>query len=181
MNVIPDGLAELVVRVPGGEQATPPGQGLFDMAHLEQPESKPISQVKELLGRLPLLSPFNPWVLCWLLFMLLVLIFMLCEMPVAIFFGQAFYSTYREYFAVTIIYLVCLFALLVNGLVFLSIGFFKEGLLIMQRTRILSRYATHHLICDLLAILVMLAVAASTNINLRYIKVLLLVKIPQLL
>lgn len=114
--------------------------------------------------------------MCWQFMMLIVLWFHLFEIPLVIFFGEVVYlSEFENGWSAGFNYFT-LAVLIVDSLVKLNTGFYRDGLVVLSRKKIIKRYLKLSFWLDSIAISVLIIYIALHNPNVAYLKLLFYVK-----
>jgi len=108
--------------------------------------------------------------------MLIVLWFHLFEIPLVIFFGQAAYSTEFDTFWSLGFNYFTVAALVLDSLIKLNTAYYREGLIVLSRRRILKKYFKLCFWLDAIALVVLIIYLSMRNYQLASFKLLFYVK-----
>lgn len=124
----------------------------------------------------PPYEPETTGLLCWQFMVLVVLWGHLFEIPLVIFFGEVVYaSEFNSPWSLSFNYFT-IAILVVDGLLKLNTSYYREGLIVLSRRKIIRRYLRFSFWLDTLALVVLITYIAMQSYKLAYLKLLFYVK-----
>jgi len=132
---------------------------------------------------LPKYEPFDPSRACmnvWYAVIVLVIIYYYVEMGLVLTYGQQVWQAEMSSVGLVIFDYLTVVVFCADVYLMLNKGYFTEGILIMDRKRILTNFLKRHFIIDIPTIIIVFLCVATQNYGINYAKLFLILKLNTL-